>query len=376
MAFNYPYYHSTLDADGINEGTKGKVFGMQNNYFSPGEALFNFTNFTFTTHLPYGSNTAGTYATTAGYTGPLLSQLQGLSTYSSQSWFIVPTYFRMVITGFQEFIIPQDGNYRIKCMGAGGGFGSSSNSGILAYRGGYGSYAQGTIFLNQGDWLRIIVGHCGRNADSRGSGGGGGGSFVLRSTTGTFSNATNEIIFAGGGGGGSGHYNSNTKGIGSDGGLTTSGVSAPFSGSTRAVGTNGTGGGYSSFAGNWGGGDGAGLLSDGYSSEEESNNNSSTGMGRSYANGMLGGNGEPFQYGYGVNGGFGGGGASSWAAGGGGGYSGGPGDYSSGSGLQNSNDNGPDGAGAGGLFLHASAFNTTVGNNTITDHGYVEVERL
>ena len=344
---------------------------------SGSSGLFDFSSFTFKTHLTYGSNSAGNYSPSDGYQGSLHSQLVSMSHYQNNgsSWYNDTNFFRMNTRGYQEWKVPATGNYKIKCMGAGGGFGGLGQS-SMQNRGGYGSYVEQTVSLVEGHWLQIIVGHCGKavHSDSnRGSGGGGGGSFVLKSSTGSFS--TSNLILAGGGGGGGAHPPSpswHNYGVGANGGLSTiQGVSAPVN--SRPVGTYGGGAGYSSTVGNWGGGDGAGFLSNGYSSERESGSTSSTGMGRSYNNGMLGGDGESFQYAYGHNGGFGGGGAASWAAGGGGGYCGGPGDYSSGSGSDNG-DSGPQGGGAGGLYYIGTADAT--GNNTIVDHGYVEVTKL
>ena len=337
--------------------------------------LFAFTTFTFKTHLPYGSNTAGDYPPADGYQGSTFSQLTSMSHYQNNgaAWYNDPDFFRMNTRGYQEWKVPATGNYKIKCMGAGGGYGSKG-SGIQG-RGGYGSYAEKTFALNKGDWLQIIVGHCGANsASAEGSGGGGGGSFVLKSTTGSFS--TTDLILAGGGGGGGAHY-VQTYNNGADGGLSNiSGEGVPFIGTgqqNRPAGTYGAGGGYSVSVGDWGGGDGAGFLTNGYSAEYESGVTSTTGMGRSYNNGMLGGNGYPFSNNYGHNGGFGGGAASSWAAGGGGGYCGGPGDYSSGSGS-GIDDSGPQGAGSGCLYYIGNT--PTIGNNTIADHGYVEVTKV
>lgn len=338
-------------------------------------ALYAFTTFTFKTHLPYGANTAGNYPATGGYEGSTYSQLTSMSHYQNNgaAWYNDTNLFRMNTRGYQEWKVPATGNYKIKCMGAGGGLGSQG-SGIVG-RGGYGSYTEKTFALNKGDWLQIIVGHCGGNSPTTtGSGGGGGGSFVLKSTTGSFS--TTNLILAGGGGGGGSHV-SQTYADGADGGLTSiSGEGVPFVGTgqvNRPAGTYGAGGGYSVSVGDWGGGDGAGFLTNGYSSEYESGSSSTTGMGRSYNNGMLGGNGYPFSNNYGHNGGFGGGGASSWAPGGGGGYSGGPGDYSAGSGS-GTEDSGPNGAGSGGLYYIGNT--PTIGNNTIVDHGYVEVTKV
>ena len=337
--------------------------------------LYAFTTFTFKTHLPYGSNTAGDYSVTDGYQGSTYAQLTSMSHYQNNgaAWYNDTNLFRVNTRGYQEWKVPSSGNYKIKCMGAGGGYGSKG-SGIQG-RGGYGSYTEKTVALTKGDWLQIIVGHCGANsASAEGSGGGGGGSFVLKSTTGSFS--TTNLILAGGGGGGGAHYDQ-TYNDGANGGLTSiSGEGCTFIGTgqqNRPAGTYGAGAGYSVSVGDWGGGDGAGFLTDGYSSEYESGSSSTTGMGRSYNNGMLGGNGYPFSNGYGHNGGFGGGGASSWAPGGGGGYSGGPGDYSSGSGS-GINDSGPQGAGSGGLYYIGNT--PTIGNNTIVDHGYVEVTKV
>tara|TARA_Y100001972_G_scaffold99483_1_gene123422 strand:+ start:75 stop:1163 length:1089 start_codon:yes stop_codon:yes gene_type:complete len=344
--------------------------------------LYSFSSFTFKTHLTYSTvNTAGDYGLTDGYQGSLLSELQALSSYSSTSWYNDTNLFRMNTRGFQEWKVPSSGNYKIKCMGAGGGYGRNQYANVPPQGyGGKGSYAEGTIALNQGDWLQIIVGHCGKNvSNTQAAGGGGGGSFVLHSTTGSFT-TSNIILAGGGGGGGAGRPGPYDDGV--DASTTTSGTDSAFPSGTsktnRSPGTNGYGAGGSVSNGDWGGGDGAGLLSDGNYSEMENGNSSSTGMGRSYSNGFLGGHGEPFAYQYGHNGGFGGGGASSWAPAGGGGYSGGSGDYSDGSGSSNSNspDGGPQGGGGGGLYYSNLLSSVTTGNASNPDHGYVEVTKV
>ena len=361
---------------------------MRNHFLraAVGNSAASFTTFTFTTHLTYSStNTAGDYGLSDGYQGSLLSELQALTSYSSTSWYNDTNLFRMNTRGFQEWKVPENGNYKIKCMGAGGGYGYNNNYG------GKGSYVEATVSLNQGDWLQIIVGHCGKNAAGGygGTGGGGGGSFVLYSTTGSFT--TNHLLLAGGGGGGgSGLAGSYQNGV--DGSTTSDGSDSAFpSGSSktyRNVGTYGSGAGYWAYGtvanGKWGGGDGAGILSDGALSEMENNSSSTTGMGRSYSNGFLGGDGESFSFSYGHNGGFGGGAASSWAGAGGGGYSGGPGDYSTGSG-NTLYDHGPHGGGGGGLYYATGGGGTgnlptlssvTTGNASYADHGYVEVTKV
>ena len=119
----------------------------------------------------------------------------------------------------QTFTAPQSGMYRLEAWGAQGG---SLND---TFYGGYGAYAFGQVYLNQGDILYVNVGGEGKNSLTNGAntGGynGGGNSYAITSscsnycgpgggatsfgiTSGLIKNiAQNNLLLIAGGGGGS-----------------------------------------------------------------------------------------------------------------------------------------------------------------------------
>ena len=126
--------------------------------------------------------------------------------------------------GVQEFVVPQTGVYQLKVWGAQGGGYSGENDG------GKGGYSEGTITLQKGDVLYVVVGGTGKDhtgttnavvnggyngggdgydtTDTSGiwyHGAGGGGATHIAKTTGVLStlvnNKTAVLIVAGGGGG-------------------------------------------------------------------------------------------------------------------------------------------------------------------------------
>ena len=196
--------------------------------------------------------------------------------------------------GIQEWQIPETGQYTIKAYGASGGSGGV-RTGYAS--GGKGARVVGTINLNQGDVLRILVGQQG-TSHSNWAGSGGGGSFVTKNN--------NPLIIAGGGGGG-GIILASPGWIHA--GTTNSGKNGQHSGGAGGTGGNGaTGSGIR-------GGNGGGFYSNGSGSH---NYHGEIGIG--FLNGGFGGGAV-----HGSAGGFGSGGGSYGAAGGGGGYSGGGG---------------------------------------------------
>lgn len=129
----------------------------------------------------------------------------------------------------QEFEAPGTGFYKIELWGAQGGYGHRNYS--YVYRGGYGGYTSGTIWLSKGDKLYVYVGCQGGNAANTGrynggtggynggaqggndknhdsqpdAGGGGGGATDVRLVSGTYNDFTSlksRIMVAGGGAGG------------------------------------------------------------------------------------------------------------------------------------------------------------------------------
>ena len=178
--------------------------------------------------------------------------------------------------GYQTFVAPYDGIYRLEAWGARGGAGMRNSS--LTYHGGYGAYASGEIHLNKGDTFYIYVGQAGYNgranckycggyggwnggakggndsnhdsAPDEGGGGGGATDFRLVPTSATnvwneFDSLKSRVIIAGGGGGGTyGNY-------GQAGGLYLNKTNTyQFAlGQTGVAGTSGSGGGGGGYFG-------------------------------------------------------------------------------------------------------------------------------
>ena len=244
--------------------------------------------------------------------------------------------------GIQEWTVPFAGTYTIEARGAQGGSASTA--------GGLGARVKGTVSLQAGDTLEVLVGQSPPHGN-----GGGGGSFVMWDSS---------SIIAGGGGGGAGDCCGDQL-PGSPGLWTQAGSSAVGGGACvqghGGVINYGGGGGTGYGAGGGGGiydvggdGDGGGL------------------GGGAWDTGELGGAG----FNSGVDGGFGGGGGGGGpqgfkrgSGGGGGGFSGGGGgcaysDWGSGGGAGSYNDGAdPD---------HASGVNAGNGQVTITPISIIE----
>lgn len=283
--------------------------------------LYEFTSHTFTN------------ASATGREGPTL--LQCRNAYSSVPWTQDTTnnYLNMVTPGIQLWKVPATGNYRFLCAGAGGGDANEF--------GGRGIIIQSTLWLSQGDIIKILVGQKGGKSSSSG---GGGGTFVA-------TNADTALVVAGGGAGFLATLSSSISL--SDASSTTSGKDA-YDG-TGTGGTNAGGGTGSSFG--WGGG-GGGFTGNGTAGSKAAEY-SYSGLGKSFVNGGVGGDSASSAVG-----GFGGGGGThgnTGGGGGGGGYSGGGGSG------QNTLPN----TGGGGGSASMTPF-TTNGYNT--DHGYVTID--
>ena len=135
--------------------------------------------------------------------------------------------------GYQTFVVPRSGIYKLETWGAQGGYRSNANMG------GKGGYAQGLVYLNRGDILYVYVGGSGKTHNGWNGGGQqttlktyGGGATDIRFVEGAWNNAAglkSRLIVAGGGGtdGSAGH-------AGGAGGLT--------GGSTAGYGSGGVGG--------------------------------------------------------------------------------------------------------------------------------------
>ena len=96
-----------------------------------------------------------------------------------------------LVSGIQQWTVPETGDYRIEAIGAAGGYGLNSNSG--QYRG-RGARIKGTFRLLKGETIQILVGQEGRINLNGKSCGGSGGTFVVRGRN-------TPLIIAGGGGG-------------------------------------------------------------------------------------------------------------------------------------------------------------------------------
>lgn len=215
--------------------------------------------------------------------------------------------------GYQSWVVPVTGTYRIEAWGGQGGRATS-----YSYQGGQGARMRGDFSLTQGETLLILVGQQAQS-NSHG-GGGGGGSFVTRGT----SRGSSTLLLAAGGGGGAGTSGGRS---GYHGTTSTSGSSATYSG-----GSGGNGGSSGNNSG-WGGG-GAGFSGNGgpdnsYGGTSYSFRSGGTGGPRNHSCGATAQGG--FGGGGGCNGGGGGGGYSGGGAGGGGG-----GSYNGGSSQSNS----------------------------------------
>ena len=224
-----------------------------------------------------------------GHLGPLQEDCD--ETYNSTTL----EGFVTVTEGIQQWIVPQNGEYRIEVMGAQGG--GETNQGIL---GGLGTSMSGTFYLEEGEELQILVGQMGiAEGQYNGgyAGGGGGGSFVTKGTH----DSDESILIIAGGGGGSGDIFQGYNAI-----VETSGDETGSIGQGGVPGSNGNSGagffGNGQFGGHYG-----------------------TTISYSYVNGGIGGIGHSGSgTGYG---GFGGGAGDGYLdGGGGGGYSGGNGD--------------------------------------------------
>lgn len=217
------------------------------------------------TNLP-----AGTGKTGNGYA--IIEYIEDLKQEDYPNFNIDEGYsFRYSYTGnYQTFTAPADGTYKLEAWGARGGYGRTNAS--LKNRGGFGSYAAGTIHLSKGDTFYVYVGQAGYNGNANckycggyggwnggakggddsnhdsdpDEGGGGGGATDFRLISGTwndFESLKSRVIIAAGGAGGA--YSK----VGLAGGLYLNqtntyqlGVGQP--GKKETSGSGGGGGGY------------------------------------------------------------------------------------------------------------------------------------
>ena len=199
-----------------------------------------------------------------------------------------------VTNGLQKWWVPFTGWYYIDMCGA-----SGADAPFINRPGGKGARVNGTVHLEEGTELVVLVGQQGLNDSySGGDGGGGGGSFVV------FASNSTPLSIAGGGGRASAFY---------DGGPGQAGEAEGLKNGT--VGQGGLACVARGYHPERDGGPGGGLSGDGKCCKGVSCNMTE---GKSFLNGGSGGTGV-YKF---RNGGFGGGGSAGQShGGGGGGYS-------------------------------------------------------
>ena len=273
--------------------------------------------------------------------------------------------------GIQEWTVPFSGIYSIEAWGAQGGGVSNNYSYNTNPNAGNGAKMKGEFNLSAGDKLLVSIGQLGQNASH--NGGGGGGSFVV-------SDNNTSIIVAGGGGGG-GYYNYNS----SYSNAVVEETAAPgMDGNNNRVagagGANGNGGNSQVYY-NGVAGAGGGFLTNGQDGGIHNSYAYQSEGGKSFFNGLIGGN-VSYNNSHAGYGGFGGGGAGEHhhmtGGGGGGGYSGGgAGEHygvGGGGGSFNSGTNQLNQAGAntGHGKVIISALNTPPTDITLSNHSLPE----
>ena len=293
---------------------------------------------------------AFTNASATGKNGP--TQAQVTSAYASTSLAGAVT---VSTQGVQEWIVPSSGNWQIDIAGASGGAG-------IAGSGGSGATLSVRASLAAGTRLAIVVGQTGSTYNASNSypgGSGGGGSFVYKTSDNSY------IAVAGGGGGGpsssSNLFSSQTTAHGKY--DTTTASTVNISGGFFAPGGVGGAGGGKSTRNQYYGGPGAGVNSDGVTSNG--------GQGRSRLNGWVGGDGNGT---YPVPGGFGGGGASGSESASGYGWAGGGGGYSGGAAGGNGGNSDGQYGGGGSSYYSGVLLSGSTGANA--GNGYVTFTQL
>jgi hypothetical protein len=293
---------------------------------------------------------AFTNAGATGMNGP--TQAQVTSAYSATT-----LAGKVVINtqGVQEWAPPTSGLYQINLAGASGGGGKIG-------AGGNGAFLSIKVALTAGETLSIVVGQKGSDSNTIAAfpgGAGGGGTFVYKKSDNSY------IAVAGGGGGGASSatnlLTSQTTANGKH--DTTTGTSVTImAGYFSTGGTSGAGGRGSTRTILYGG-PGAGVNSDGATSNN--------GQGKSRVNGWVGGNASTCMYP--ASGGFGGGGGAGCesAANSSYGWSGGGGGYSGGGAGGNGGQSDGQYGGGGGSYYTGTFLSGTSGSNT--GHGYLTI---
>jgi len=289
------------NSDPINGLTSGQTYFVKNQLTGlGGSALYQFSDFTFTTGGVTGQN------------GPTIEQLR--ASYSSASWRNL--YLNQgTFQGYQDWTVPEDGVYEFNVKGAPGRQGRAL--------GGGGAIIRGRVRLTKGEIITIVCGQRGELPTSAiNHPASSGASFVVRKSG-------NIPLFIAGGGSSSSSVTNGLNAVTTNTGGTSS---RGFVGGTSGNGA----------VGRSSGGGGGGFFSAGGNSS-----NGGTGGG-GFNNGLLGGN--PGNTANGGRGGFGGGGGADGQTngnpGGAGGYSGGA-----------TNDAAAGVGGGGGSFVLATATN-------------------
>jgi hypothetical protein len=174
-------------------------------------------NYTGTTLAPYFTFSAHTFtaAGVIGRTGPSLAALQ--SAYSAQTWASNTSYFNIVGSGIQKWLVPKSGTYKIQCAGAPGSRGSDAITNGMGYSQGVpgnGIIVSANFYLYAGDILYILVGQQGIEVPTAANssdtdGGAGGGTYVAKKVANSRYYFTPDscnvvpLVVAGGGAGGS-----------------------------------------------------------------------------------------------------------------------------------------------------------------------------
>lgn len=247
-----------------------------------------------------------------------------------------------VIGGKQKWVVPFTGTFEIEAWGAGGG--KSTYSYYTTGRS-KGARMRGDFELEEGDVVWVAVGHQGKDAYF--GSGGGGASWVV--------NDDDDALLVAGGGGGvyyfRGYYTSGATGCGgttNEYGLAGSRSTNIGTCTTKSSGLASGGLGAITYSGG-----GGGLNGDGATGTS----GRGTG-GKSWKNGLTGGQYTNSGTTYNGAGGFGGGGGAYYGAGGGG-YSGGDSGYS---------------AGGGGSYNDGDNASNT--SNTHSGHGKVTIDLI
>lgn len=291
--------------------------------------------------------TAGSTTNSYGQYGPTRTQaFNGLTYPAELSNYVSNTsYFNVIQQGYQQFVIPTTGTYRILCTGARGG-----NNTIASWQGGYGALVGANFALTAGTQLIIAVGQTPSGFGY--TAGGGGASWV---SIGTAWNSLSSLLLVGGGGGGAGDSGGTGRNASStnDGTSGTQGYAGGTGGNSAPSNNNGWGQGGASWnqngsglsSSNWG--DGCVALS--YYSGLNGACPSSSFNGTNQANSCVG-----------APGGFGGGGSGACnGGGGGGGYSG-----------------GASGGGGGGLYIAGTGSSQTINTTGSFSSGSVTITRI